>query len=50
MPSEILKLTTEIVVSHTSMTELTPDNSGRDKSRLQYAGILRGRGNFRGAG
>jgi predicted transcriptional regulator len=25
MPSEILKLTTEIVVSHTSMTELTPE-------------------------
>jgi len=25
MASEILKLTTEIVVSHTSMTELTPD-------------------------
>jgi predicted transcriptional regulator len=25
MPSEILKLTTEIVVSHASMTELTPD-------------------------
>jgi hypothetical protein len=25
MPCEILKLTTEIVVSHTSMTELTPD-------------------------
>jgi predicted transcriptional regulator len=25
MPSEILKLTAEIVVSHTSMTELTPE-------------------------
>ena len=25
MPSEILKLTTEIVVSHASMTELTPE-------------------------
>jgi len=25
MPSEILKLTTEIVVSHASLTELTPD-------------------------
>jgi predicted transcriptional regulator len=25
MPSEILKLTTEIVTSHVSMTELTPD-------------------------
>jgi len=25
MPSEVLKLTTEIVVSHASMTELTPD-------------------------
>jgi predicted transcriptional regulator len=25
MPSEILKLTSEIVVSHASMTELTPD-------------------------
>ena len=25
MPSEILKLTTEIVVAHSSVTELTPD-------------------------
>jgi hypothetical protein len=25
MPSKILKLTTEIVTSHVSMTELTPD-------------------------
>jgi predicted transcriptional regulator len=25
MPSEVLKLTTEIVISHVSMTELTPD-------------------------
>ena len=26
MPSEVLKLTTEIVTSHASMTELTPDS------------------------
>ena len=25
MPSEVLKMTTEIVVSHASMTELTPE-------------------------
>jgi hypothetical protein len=25
MPNEVLKLTTEIVVSHASMTELTPE-------------------------
>ena len=51
MASEILKLTTEIVVSHTSMTELTPEQLVDEiKSRLQCAGIFRGRGNFGGAG
>ena len=41
MPSDVLKLTTEIVISHASMTELTPEQLVNEiKERLQCAGIF----------
>ena len=49
MPSEILKLTTEIVVSHASMTELTPEQLVNEIKDVYNAVLSSGwRGNFRG--
>ena len=51
MPSEILKLTTEIVVSHASMTELTPEQLVDEIKEVYNVLCFSGWwGNFRGTG
>ena len=50
MPNDVLKLTTEIVVSHASLSELTPEQLVNEmKASLQCFGIFGRRGNFRRA-
>jgi len=51
MASEVLKLTAQIVISHASMSELTPKELVEEiKDRPVYAVVLPGRRNYGGGG